>query len=124
MANQTFLCARVANNAHSHGGISGRAGCQQPSMITLFTGLIAGVAHVWSGPDHLAAIAPLATRHRTRQWLPGLRWGIGHSGGVAVVGLLSLWLKDLLPVKLVSLWGERLVGLTLVAIGLWALRKA
>jgi hypothetical protein len=93
-------------------------------MITLFTGLIAGVAHVWSGPDHLAAIAPLATRHRTRQWLPGLRWGIGHSGGVAVVGLLSLWLKDLLPLNLLSVWGERLVGVTLIAIGLWALRKA
>jgi uncharacterized membrane protein YfcA len=40
------------------------------------------------------------------------------------VGLLSLWLRDLIPLDLVSTWGERLVGVMLVAIGLWALRKS
>jgi ABC-type nickel/cobalt efflux system permease component RcnA len=93
-------------------------------MIAPLTGLIAGVIHVWSGPDHLAAIAPLAVRTQKRAWSPGLRWGIGHSAGVAAVGLLSLWLRDLLPVKLLSSWGERIVGVMLCGIGLWALRKA
>ena len=93
-------------------------------MIAAITGFVAGSVHVWSGPDHLAAIAPLAARKkRGYGWLPGARWGVGHSAGVALVGLLSLWLRDLLPVDLLSTWGERLVGLMLFAIGAWTLRK-
>src|ERR1035441_3217239 len=93
-------------------------------MIAAITGLIAGIIHVWSGPDHLTAIAPLAVRRPERAWVPGVRWGLGHSAGVAVVGLLTLWLRGLLPVDLLSSWGERLVGVMLFGIGLWALRKA
>ena len=29
-------------------------------MIALVTGFIAGLGHVFAGPDHLAAVAPLA----------------------------------------------------------------
>lgn len=93
-------------------------------MIAALTGLIAGAVHVWSGPDHLAAIAPLAARQSRRPWLTGVRWGLGHSAGVALMGLLSLALRDLLPLEKFSGWGERLVGLTLIGIGLWALRTA
>lgn len=93
-------------------------------MIAVLTGLIAGIIHVWSGPDHLAAIAPLAVRRPTRSWVPGARWGFGHSAGVAVIGLLSLWLRDLIPINLVSDWGERIVGVMLIGIGCWALGKA
>ncbi len=93
-------------------------------MIAAITGLIAGLVHVWSGPDHLAAIAPLAARRPERAWIPGARWGFGHSAGVAVIGLLSLWLRNLLPVELLSSWGERLVGVMLLGIGIWGLRKA
>src|SRR5882672_11024268 len=93
-------------------------------MIAALTGLIAGSVHVWSGPDHLAAIAPLAVRQKRHPWLQGARWGLGHSAGVALVGVLSLWLRDLIPVELLSSWGERLVGVMLFGVGLWALRKA
>jgi ABC-type nickel/cobalt efflux system permease component RcnA len=93
-------------------------------MISILTGLVAGAVHVWSGPDHLAAIAPLAVRRPRRAWVPGARWGFGHSAGVGVIGLLSLWLRDWLPVDLLSSWGERLVGVMLFGIGLWALRRA
>jgi len=93
-------------------------------MIAAITGLIAGMIHVWSGPDHLAAIAPLAVRRPKGAWVPGARWGLGHSAGVILIGLLSLWLRDWLPRDLLSAWGERLVGIMLVAIGAWALRRA
>ena len=93
-------------------------------MIAVITGFLAGMIHVWSGPDHLAAIAPLAARGRNGAWRPGARWGLGHSAGVIVIGLLSLWFRDLLPVNLVSNWGERLVGVMLFGIGIWTLRKA
>jgi ABC-type nickel/cobalt efflux system permease component RcnA len=93
-------------------------------MIAILTGLISGFVHVLTGPDHLTAIAPLAVRQPRRAWRPGVRWGLGHSAGVGAVGLLSLWLRDLLPVDLLSSWGERLVGVMLFGIGLWALNRA
>lgn len=93
-------------------------------MISIVTGLAAGAVHVVAGPDHLTAVAPLAVRRPRRAWLPGVRWGLGHSAGVGLVGLLSLWLRELIPVELLSSWGERLVGVMLFGIGLWALRRA
>jgi len=93
-------------------------------MIVVITGLIAGLIHVLTGPDHLTAIAPLAVRRPKAAWIPGVRWGLGHSSGVAVVGLLALWLRNKLPVDLMSSWGDRIVGVVLFGIGLWALRRA
>jgi len=96
----------------------------EPIIIAALTGLTAGAVHVWTGPDHLTAIAPLAVRRPKRAWLPGARWGLGHSAGVAGVGLLSLWLRDRIPVAWLSTWGERPVGVMLLGIGIWALRAA
>jgi sulfite exporter TauE/SafE len=93
-------------------------------MIAVLTGLLAGFIHVLTGPDHLTAIAPLAVRRPKNSWIPGVRWGIGHSIGVAVVGVLSLLFRNLIPVAWLSSWGERLVGVMLFGIGLWALRQA
>lgn len=93
-------------------------------MVEILAGLIAGALHVWSGPDHLAAIAPLAVRHRRRSWAIGVRWGLGHSLGVAVVALAALWVRELISPEILSTWGERLVGVMLVGIGLWGLRTA
>src|SRR5215470_3679414 len=93
-------------------------------MIVALTGMVAGILHVWSGPDHLAAIAPLAVRRPRRSWVAGARWGIGHSAGVALIGLLSLWFRESIPKELVSSWGERVVGVMLIGIGYWGLRKA
>ena len=93
-------------------------------MIVLFTGLIAGALHVLSGPDHLSAIAPLAVEDQRGAWRAGLRWGLGHAGGVLLVGLLALGLRKVLPVDLLSSWAERMVGVVLIGIGLWSLRRA
>ncbi|MDB6015929.1 MAG: High-affinity nickel transporter [Pedosphaera sp.] len=92
-------------------------------MLIIIGGLIAGLIHVLSGPDHLAAIAPLVMKQRQRAWLTGLRWGAGHASGVVVVGILSLLLRGILPVDIISRWSDRLVGALLIGIGLWALRK-
>jgi hypothetical protein len=94
-------------------------------MITVILGgIVAGLIHVFSGPDHLAAIAPLAMKHRHRPWLIGLRWGAGHASGVAAVGILMLLLRGILPVDFISGFSDRLVGALLIGIGIWALRKA
>jgi hypothetical protein len=44
-------------------------------MIVVITGLIAGLIHVLTGPDHLTAIAPLAVRRPKAAWIPGVRFG-------------------------------------------------
>lgn len=93
-------------------------------IVVIITGLIAGMIHVLTGPDHLTAIAPLAVRRPKSAWIPGARWGLGHSAGVVVVGLLALWLRARLPVDLLSSWGDRIVGVVLFGIGIWALRRA
>lgn len=90
-----------------------------------WTGLAAGLLHVVSGPDHLAAVAPLSVRRHRAAWLTGCRWGIGHSAGVGLVALLLFALREVmpLPLLLISQWSERLVGVMLIGIGLWALRQ-
>jgi hypothetical protein len=49
----------------------------------------------------------------------GVRWGLGHSAGVAGVALLALALRDLLPLEALSALGERAVGVVLVGVGVW-----
>src|SRR5215510_3738427 len=96
----------------------------EASMLTLLTGALAGLFHVLSGPDHLAAVAPLAADDRGRGWLAGCTWGIGHASGVVVVAIVAVLLRDLLPsIDVISAWGERVVGAALIGIGLWALRR-
>lgn len=92
--------------------------------IVAVSGLVAGVVHVLSGPDHLAAVAPLAADTRRARWKTGLLWGVGHTSGVLCVGLLLLLLRDLLPIEAVSSWSERLVGVALIGVGVWGLRRA
>ena len=93
-------------------------------MISLLSGAVAGVTHVLSGPDHLAAVAPLAVERRGRAWTTGVRWGLGHACAVILVGILCLWLRGLLPLELLSSWAERFVGIGLIGIGLWGTGKA
>jgi len=93
-------------------------------VIAALSGLLAGLVHVLSGPDHLAAVAPLAADSERRPWLAGLDWGLGHTGGVLLVGVLALLLRELLPLEALSSWGERLVGVVLIGIGLWGFRRA
>ena len=89
-----------------------------------FAGLVAGWVHVLAGPDHFAAVAPLALRQSRGAWRVGLLWGCGHAAGVMAVAALALLLRELLPLQALSSWSERLVGVALIGIGLWGLRQA
>jgi hypothetical protein len=93
-------------------------------MLTVITGAVAGFFHVLSGPDHLAAVAPLAVEDGRRGWLTGWTWGIGHASGVVVVAGLAVLVRDMLPIESLSAWSERVVGAALIGIGLWAFRRS
>ncbi len=90
-------------------------------MIAVLTGLAAGFFHVLVGPDHLAAVAPLAVSRERAAWRSGLEWGVGHTAGVMLVGMLLLAFRELLPLDTLSAWSERAVGAALVALGAWGL---
>ena len=93
-------------------------------MITILAGLAAGAAHVIAGPDHLAALAPIAIDRPQRAVALGLRWGLGHGLGVIMLGGLGILAQSSLDLHLISAWSELLVGFMLILIGLWALRRA
>lgn len=93
-------------------------------VIALLAGLAAGAVHVLSGPDHLAAVAPLTVDQREKRWRIGLTWGLGHAAGVGLIGALALVFHGLLPVDELSSWGERWVGVALIGLGLLGLTRA
>ena len=94
------------------------------TTFAALAGLLAGLVHALSGPDHLSAVAPLVIGEPRRRWRVGLLWGVGHSLGVWAVGLLALALRGILPVASLSSWSERMVGAVLIGVGLWGLRRA
>jgi sulfite exporter TauE/SafE len=92
-------------------------------MFLALTGLAAGFIHVITGPDHLAAIAPLSINKKKSTWSIGFRWGLGHTGGVLIIGVLALMFREIIPIDLISSYSERLVGVVLIGIGIWGLKK-
>lgn len=93
-------------------------------LLLLGTGLAAGVAHVFSGPDHLAAVLPFAVASRKRALRVGVQWGLGHGLGVAVLGAVAIGVRQWVDVDLVSRWAEVAVGVLLVFVGLQAVRAS
>jgi uncharacterized membrane protein YfcA len=93
-------------------------------MFAFFAGLAAGLLHVFSGPDHLAAVAPLAADTERAQWRTGLQWGIGHTIGVLAIAALLLLIREQLPLETISANSERLVGVALILVGAWGFRTA
>jgi hypothetical protein len=95
-----------------------------PVALAAAAGAGAGVIHVLTGPDHLAALSPLALSRGRKAWRLGVRWGLGHSGGALVLAGIGLLLRERFDLRILSGWSERAVGVSLVGIGLWALRRA
>ncbi len=92
-------------------------------MVYLLTGILAGFLHVLSGADHLSAVAPLSVDNGRSSWKTGFTWGVGHTSGVFLVGILAIIGKGFIPLEFISSWSERVIGVVLVGIGVWGMRK-
>jgi cytochrome c biogenesis DsbD-like protein len=88
----------------------------------LLLGIAAGVSHVITGPDHVAALAPFSVEAQRSAWSVGLRWGIGHALGIVAVALVFVLAADRLNVQGLAGLGNDLVGAVLIAVGIWGLR--
>lgn len=94
-------------------------------LTSAWTGFFAGCLHTLSGPDHLAALAPLSIgRTRMESAAVGALWGCGHDAGQVIFGLIFLLLKDRLHIEIIRTWGTRVVGLTLLVIGAMGIKEA
>ena len=92
-------------------------------MIQIITGIVASALHVITGPDHLAAVTPLAIESKKHSWSVGLFWGLGHVAGMLLIGLLFLLFREFIPIEAISQYSEQIVGLVLIGIGVWAIIK-
>ncbi len=92
-------------------------------MIQFFTGILMSSVHVITGPDHLAAVTPLAIENKKKAWHIGLFWGIGHVAGMLLIGGVYLLFREYIDIKMISGYSEYLVGIVLIGIGLWSIYK-
>lgn len=90
-------------------------------QLPLFAGILASMLHVLSGPDHLAAVTPLAIESKRKSWIIGAFWGLGHLAGMLLIGLLFSAFRSFIPVEKISQYSEQIVGFVLIGIGSWAI---
>ncbi|KAI9919907.1 hypothetical protein PsorP6_015680 [Peronosclerospora sorghi] len=86
------------------------------------TGLLLGIVHVLTGPDHLSALIVLSAGSSWRSCQLGMRWGCGHSTGLILVTACFLALNQHLNIDVFGTYCDFLVGFLMVALGLWSLR--
>ena len=100
-------------------------------MLFIFTaGFLMGVVHALTGPDHMSALITVAVNERCRAFFLGARWGIGHSGGLLIVTILMLVLRDTYGIDEEELMDQVsaamnwFVGVAMLALGLWSYYRA
>jgi uncharacterized membrane protein YfcA len=90
-----------------------------------------GCVHVLTGPDHLSALATLAANvgNSFASFGLGIRWGVGHSSGLLVVGILLILLskkgQDTVDMPdYASHVFESIVGVFMLLLGMYGVRRA
>jgi len=95
-----------------------------PLVLTYATALLLGSLHALEA-DHIAAVTSFAVRRPGRRAAIGfgVRWAIGHGGAILLIGCVLIIGGVQLPDS-ATIWLERLVGVVMVALGLWTFRGA
>ena len=93
-------------------------------QAVILTGVLAGFVHVISGADHLIAMTPSAINSPKKALKNGLSWGLGHSSGVLLLAFLAIFIKDITPLNKFSNIAEFLVGISLLIVGVCAIRNS
>ena len=102
------------------------------------TGMLMGIIHVLTGPDHLSALATISSNVGPAEaFCYGVRWGIGHSIGVIMVGTIFIVLsykqnengndenKDAVDVpEALESFLESIVGICMLGLGCYGILTA
>jgi len=98
-------------------------------------GMGMGVVHVLTGPDHLSALATLSANvGNFRAFQYGVRWGVGHSIGLVLVGSIFIVVSSkggdededdsiVIP-EVVESVCETFVGIFMLLLGIYGIVKA
>ena len=83
-------------------------------------GLLFGIVHVLTGPDHLTAVATLSVGKTPKHAATlGFRWGCGHSFGLLVVAIIFFALNEELDFDDIGYYGDMIVGFFMIVFGVW-----
>ncbi len=85
------------------------------------TGLLLGVVHVLTGPDHLSALAAITTNSSWRAFTLGIRWGCGHSIGLIIMALIFFAAGRTVNLTTVGMYTNYIVGVFMIALGFWTM---
>lgn len=83
------------------------------------TGLLLGIVHVLTGPDHLSALIVLSAGSSWRSCVLGMRWGLGHSTGLIVVTIIFLSVSQNVDLDKVGTYCDFVVGILMILLGSW-----
>jgi len=91
-------------------------------ILAVVGGVTLGCIHAFD-VDHVAAVTALSSKHGNpkKASLLGAVWGLGHTATLLVFGTFSIALKFVIPEAVASI-AELLVGVMLIAIGIWVVR--
>lgn len=96
----------------------------QASPVELaLTGMLFGLIHVLTGPDHLSALATLSAGSSWRSFALGIRWGCGHSIGLIVMAVVFIALDGKLDFSVLNEVTDILVGVFMVALGVYGIHE-
>lgn len=84
-------------------------------------GLLYGIIHVLTGPDHLSALVALSSGSSWRSFFLGIRWGCGHSTGLIIITIIFFALSQTLDVDTLGSYFDFIVGILMIFLGLWGL---
>jgi ABC-type nickel/cobalt efflux system permease component RcnA len=87
-------------------------------------GIIAGLLHTVLSPDHLATIITLSACQGTKAFWFGIRWGLGHLGGMAIIGATFTLLRAGTDFEAYEHYMDYMVGVVLVVMGVHFLFRA
>lgn len=87
------------------------------------TGMLFGLVHVLTGPDHLSALATLSAGSSWRSFSLGIRWGCGHSIGLILMAIVFIALDGKLDFTVLNTVTDVLVGVFMVALGLYGVAE-
>src|SRR5688572_6078097 len=92
-------------------------------VVMVGTGAVLGLAHAFD-PDHVAAMTAFVGGAPSfkKSFAYALRWAAGHGIMLLVVGIAAMNIR--FDPEFMGAWGERIVGITLILIALWAFRRA
>ena len=93
-------------------------------ILSTLAGLAAGATHALTGPDHVAAVLPLAAEDPRRATSIGFTWALGHGLGTILLVATVFLVKTQLDLEGLGVHMERVVGLVLVATGGWTVIRA